>query len=70
MAPRPRTPAQLPPLLRLLEAERVFRRTPIRRGPRARCISDAHALLTALLLGLTLWGRGQAAQRTQQVARP
>ena len=70
MAPRSRSPARLPPLLRLLEAERVFRRTPIRRGARARWVGDAHALPTALLLGLTLWGRGQAAQRTQQVARP
>lgn len=42
--------------------ERVFRRTRIRRGARARWAGYAHLLPTPLLLALALWGWGQAAR--------
>jgi hypothetical protein len=46
---------QVPP-----PGERVFRRTPIRRGAWARWVGYAHLVPTLLLLGLALWGWGQA----------
>lgn len=48
---------QVPP-----PGERVFRRTRIRRGARARWVGYAHLLPTPLLLALALWGWGQAAR--------